>query len=134
MLLNKETSKIKYIDFHFSESHTQFNEFIQIVDLGSFGPRGTTYRDNKHNDCKNDDKKVDNSKDLIDVAKEDVPLSNGVITGGFGGDSSLDCMEDTSKTRTSFNWALLIALLVLIATIIIIVMAKKQNEEKEFND
>ena len=50
MLLNKETSKIKYIDFHFSESHTQFNEFIQIVDLGSIGPRGTIYRDNKHND------------------------------------------------------------------------------------
>lgn len=49
MLLNKETSKIKYIDFHFSESHTQFNEFIQIVDLGSIGPRGTIYRDNKHN-------------------------------------------------------------------------------------
>lgn len=50
MLLNKETSKIKYIDFHFSESHTQFNEFIQIVDLGSIGPRGTVYSDNKHND------------------------------------------------------------------------------------
>lgn len=50
MLLNKETSKIKYVDFHFSESHTQFNEFIQIVDLGSIGPRGTIYRDNKHND------------------------------------------------------------------------------------
>lgn len=50
MLLNKETSKIKYIDFHFSESHTQFNEFIQIVDLGSIGPRSTVYRDNKHND------------------------------------------------------------------------------------
>lgn len=49
MLLNKETSKIKYIDFHFSESHTQFNEFIQIVDLGSIGPRGTIYNDNKHN-------------------------------------------------------------------------------------
>jgi hypothetical protein len=45
MLLNKETSKIKYIDFHFSESHTQFNEFIQIVDLGSIGPRGTMYTD-----------------------------------------------------------------------------------------
>ena len=43
MLLNKETSKIKYIDFHFSESHTQFNEFIQVVDLGSIGPRGTMY-------------------------------------------------------------------------------------------
>lgn len=43
MLLNKETSKIKYIDFHFSESHKQFNEFIQIVDLGSIGPRGTMY-------------------------------------------------------------------------------------------
>lgn len=49
MLLNKETSKIKYIDFHFSESHTQFNESIQIVDLGSIGPRGTIYSDNKHN-------------------------------------------------------------------------------------
>lgn len=49
MLLNKETSKIKYIDFHFSESHTQFNEFIQIVDLGSIGPRGTVYSDNKYN-------------------------------------------------------------------------------------
>lgn len=49
MLLNKETSKIKYIDFHFSDSHTQFNEFIQIVDLGSIGPRGTIYSDNKHN-------------------------------------------------------------------------------------
>jgi hypothetical protein len=48
MLLNKETSKIKYIDFHFSESHTQFNEFIQIVDLGSFGPRSTIYSDNKY--------------------------------------------------------------------------------------
>lgn len=48
MLLNIETSKIKYIDFHFSESHTQFNEFIQIVDLGSLGPRGTTYTDNKY--------------------------------------------------------------------------------------
>jgi hypothetical protein len=48
MLLNKETSKIKYIDFHFSESHTQFNEFIQIVDLGSIGPRGTVYSDNKY--------------------------------------------------------------------------------------
>ena len=48
MLLNKETSKIKYIDFHFSESHTQFNEFIQIVDLGSIGPRGTIYSDNKY--------------------------------------------------------------------------------------
>lgn len=45
MLLNKETSKIKYIDFHFSESHTQFNEFIQVVDLGSIGPRGTEYTD-----------------------------------------------------------------------------------------
>lgn len=49
MLLNKETSKIKYIDFHFSESHTQFNEFIQIVDLGSIGPRKTIYSDNKYN-------------------------------------------------------------------------------------
>lgn len=48
MLLNIETSKIKYIDFHFSESHTQFNEFIQIVDLGSLGPRGTTYTDSKY--------------------------------------------------------------------------------------
>lgn len=48
MLLNKETSKIKYIDFHFSESHTQFNEFIQIVDLGSIGPRSTVYSDNKY--------------------------------------------------------------------------------------
>lgn len=45
MLLNKETSKIKYIDFHFSESHTQFNEFIQIVDLGSIGPGNTKYTD-----------------------------------------------------------------------------------------
>lgn len=50
MLLNKETSKIKYVDFHFSESHTQFNEFIQIVDLGSIGPRGTIYSGRKHND------------------------------------------------------------------------------------
>lgn len=45
MLLNKETSKIKYIDFHFSESYTQFNEFIQVVDLGSIGPRNTRYTD-----------------------------------------------------------------------------------------
>lgn len=45
MLLNKETSKIKYIDFHFSESHTQFNEFIQVVDLGLIGPRSTMYTD-----------------------------------------------------------------------------------------
>lgn len=45
MLLNKETSKIKYIDFHLSESHTQFNEFIQIVDLGSIGPGNTRYAD-----------------------------------------------------------------------------------------
>lgn len=48
MLLNKETYKIKYIDFHFSASHTQFNEFIQIVDLGSFGPRSTVYSDHKY--------------------------------------------------------------------------------------
>lgn len=45
MLLNKETSRIKYIDFHLSESHTQFNEFIQVVDLGSIGPRGTMYNE-----------------------------------------------------------------------------------------
>lgn len=48
MLLNKETSKIKYIDFHFSESHTQFNECIQIVDLGSYGPRSSVYANNKY--------------------------------------------------------------------------------------
>lgn len=48
MLLNKETSKIKYIDFHFSESHTQFNEFIQIVDLGSYGPRSSVYTNTKY--------------------------------------------------------------------------------------
>ena len=44
MLINKITSKIKYIDFYFSESTNQFNECIEFVDLGCSPQRGSMYR------------------------------------------------------------------------------------------